>query len=293
MLRESSQSRGSGAIVHEQEGCVVGHLTGPARLRVVHLGSADSAVVFERGRLRVGSGQECDVVLAGSGINAHHVDIIRDDRGLVLEVTPSAERVHVNARPVREKALLRCGDLISVGTHKLLLRQDHDRVALPSKASSIENSASDAGGVFESAASHAALRAVAGAFSGKRIVIQHELRLDHTVLAGCVGSLQLRQVHQGVDFEYNGKMDAAAPEVNGVSAPSGCMRAGDQLAWCGHRFVVEVPTQAATAKPEVGFVPHEAALPEDTAGPQNEVWWLIATAALLALGMAVLLLWNR
>ncbi|MDN5940154.1 MAG: hypothetical protein L0H83_16030 [Salinisphaera sp.] len=83
------------------------------------------------------------------------------------------------------------------------------------------------------------------------------------------------------------------PEVNGVSALSGCLLAGDQLAWCGHRFVVEIPAQADTPKAPVAFVPHEAALPEATAGPQNEVWWLIATAALLALGMAVLLLWNR
>jgi hypothetical protein len=31
-------------------------------------------------------------------------------------------------------------------------------------------------------------------------------------------------------------------------------------------------------------------LPEDEAGPRGEVWWLIATAAVIALGIALVLL---
>jgi predicted cobalt transporter CbtA len=31
-------------------------------------------------------------------------------------------------------------------------------------------------------------------------------------------------------------------------------------------------------------------LPEDAAGPSGEVWWLIVTAAVLALGIALVLL---
>jgi hypothetical protein len=34
----------------------------------------------------------------------------------------------------------------------------------------------------------------------------------------------------------------------------------------------------------------EPPLPEETAGPRGEVWWLILTAALLALGIALVLL---
>jgi hypothetical protein len=36
-------------------------------------------------------------------------------------------------------------------------------------------------------------------------------------------------------------------------------------------------------------LPHEAGLPEDTAGPRGEVWWLIVTAAVLGLAIALLL----
>jgi hypothetical protein len=46
---------------------------------------------------------------------------------------------------------------------------------------------------------------------------------------------------------------------------------------------------------EPAIVPSEPSvpiLPEDAAGPRGEVWWLIVTAAVLALGIA-LVLWIR
>ncbi|MCT6995120.1 hypothetical protein M1731_23250, partial [Salmonella enterica subsp. enterica serovar Javiana] len=56
-----------------------------------------------------------------------------------------------------------------------------------------------------------------------------------------------------------------------------------------HRFVVDAPglePEPEIAPPE----PERQHLPEEDAGPRGEVWWLIATAAVLALGIAVALL---
>jgi hypothetical protein len=56
-----------------------------------------------------------------------------------------------------------------------------------------------------------------------------------------------------------------------------------------HRFVVDAP--GMEPEPEI-VTPASppATLPEEAAGPSGEVWWLITTAALLALGIAVVLL---
>ena len=56
-----------------------------------------------------------------------------------------------------------------------------------------------------------------------------------------------------------------------------------------HRFVVDAPglePEPEIVRPE----PPREHLPEEDAGPRGEVWWLIATAAVLALGIAVMLL---
>ena len=43
-------------------------------------------------------------------------------------------------------------------------------------------------------------------------------------------------------------------------------------------------------EPELASFPCAAPLPEELAGPRGEVWWLIVTAAVLALGIALVLL---
>ncbi|HJU26745.1 MAG TPA: FHA domain-containing protein [Rhodanobacteraceae bacterium] len=81
------------------------------------------------GRVRIGSGAENDLVLSGNGVAARHLAISEDRRGLVLEVMPGAPHVYVNARPVRERGLLRYGDHVSIGGCKLLLLPDDDEPA--------------------------------------------------------------------------------------------------------------------------------------------------------------------
>ena len=63
------------------------------------------------------------------------------------------------------------------------------------------------------------------------------------------------------------------------------------LVYPGHRHVPYATVSADAARQDAmhSFVPPEAAQPEDTAGPRREVWWLLLTAAAIALVLALLL----
>jgi hypothetical protein len=67
------------------------------------------------------------------------------------------------------------------------------------------------------------------------------------------------------------------------------LQPGDQIGVAAHRFVLDGP--GWSAEPPVIMVEPEPdePLPEDAAGPRGEVWWLILTAAILALGIAMVL----
>ena len=85
----------------------------------------------------------------------------------------------------------------------------------------------------------------------------------------------------------------AAIEESTASFPRFIRRAalqpGDQIGLAMHRFVVEAP--GMEPEPEIVMSePLPTHLPEEAAGPTGEVWWLIVTAAVLALGIALVLL---
>ena len=77
--------------------------------------------------------------------------------------------------------------------------------------------------------------------------------------------------------------------VNGAPAGRVALHPGDQIGLAMHRFVVDAP--GMECEPELPPpAPEPAHLPEEDAGPRGEVWWLIVTAAVLALGIALILL---
>ena len=115
--------------------------------------------------LRVGSAPDNDLILAAHQAGAYHLRIQMDRRGWVLQVLPQGNRIYVNARPVREKALLRAGDILSVGDCRMLLRTDEQPAHQLPLTVPAEGRCT------------VALRAVAGPLSGRVLSLQEKLEL--------------------------------------------------------------------------------------------------------------------
>lgn len=233
--------------------------------------------------LQVGSAPDNDLVLASTQAAPRHLRIRQDRRGWVLEVLPSADRIHVNARPVRERALLRPGDVVSVGDCRMLLRDDEDPSARPALR------------VPEEGRCTVALRAVAGSLSGRVMPVREKLdigpdgSLPLELPQGDHASLCLRWHDSQLLLETIQPSERHPLRVNGVEVKQATLHPGDQIGLAMHRFVVDGPGM----HPDPELVLAESLpthLPEEDAGPAREVWWLIVTAALLALGIALALL---
>jgi hypothetical protein len=249
-------------------------------MRIEFANAAHADLTWTGTLLRVGSTADNDLVLRESGVAPHHLWLRQGSGGLRMEVEPGAGRVYVNARPVRERALLRLGDTLAIGECRLRL------CAEPAATAAHEV---DAGG----APLTAALRAVAGPLSGRTVAIGDRLeagprgRVATEWPAGSEGTLAIVRRDGGLWLEA-GNLPVC---VNGVAAPRTRLHDGDQIAIGPHRFVIDAwtPPRLSAHAAREAFLPHEAALPEDTAGPRAEVWWLIVTAAVLGLAIALLL----
>lgn len=238
---------------------------------------------WSQAQLHVGSAPDNDLVLAATQAAPRHLRIQHDRRGWVLQVVPGAGRIYVNARPVHEGALLRAGDVVSVGDCRLLLCADED----PNRR--------EVAAVNDGDACTVALRAVAGPLSGKVLPVHGHLEL------GAHGLLPL-ELPRGESVSLrlawrDGRLLLHAPEpsashplrVNGVRVQTVALQPGDQIGLAGHRFVVEAP--GMQPEPEI-VVPAPAAVREDQVAPHSSggAWWLILTAAVLALGIGLVLL---
>ncbi|HXS72884.1 MAG TPA: FHA domain-containing protein [Rhodanobacteraceae bacterium] len=235
-------------------------------------------------RVRIGCAAENDLALSGAGVAQRHLTIAEDRRGLVLEVLPGASHIYVNARPVRERALLRFGDILSVGGCKLALLPDNPADHDCGASKPLPGDAAPRPGF-------AALRAVSGAWSGRLLPIEGRLVLGGRgfVLAG-VPQCEL-QLHQtGVRFDAGD----AQVLVNGVRLKRALLQSGDQLILGEHRFVVEAPgLQAASAAAQETPEPPQAPIAIEPRRSIAELWWLLGTAALLAVIIAALLWWKH
>src|SRR5678815_5705121 len=77
-------------------------------------------MLVAHGDTSIGAASDNSLVLDRPGISPHHASISVGDRGYVLSVIDPNARAHVNARPVREKAILRLGDVVSLDTLQFL-----------------------------------------------------------------------------------------------------------------------------------------------------------------------------
>ncbi|MEO5595876.1 MAG: FHA domain-containing protein [Lysobacteraceae bacterium] len=274
--------------------------------------------VADPGRLSVGSGSENRVRI--EGLADRHAVIANDRRGLWLVVDSGDAGVHVNARPVSRLALVRPGDVISLGRVQMVLHGDQDpkqSVLPPSTGAFHANSSNDS----MVCAARFVLRGVGGTFSGcsfnlcDPLVIGRgsdaQIQLDEPTLAE-----QHARVELHGDRVVLRDLAGEGTLVNGTRIKDALLNSGDQLAFDQNRFVLEAPglsapptrhdstplhsgqvnTQTMSAvtaplatNPNKPPIHAPVAQSSRAARSAKTVWWLILAAAVLG-GLITLLL---
>lgn len=245
-------------------------------MRVVCIHPARDAVSVAEGPVSIGSAPDDAIAVAGAGLDPRHLTLAADARGVVLTVRPGSRRVYVNARAVRERALLHYGDTVTLGSNRFVLASD----AMPPETGG--------GDGAEPAPGRAALRIVSGLASGQALAIAPELRLGAGTrhFGDLAYACRVSQVDGALWFES----DDGTPRVNGWRCNRARLFPGDQIVLGEHRLVVEAPSLqcAARAVPLPAPAP-VAREPEPVALPTTEIWWLIAAGAVLATVIALFL----
>lgn len=253
-------------------------------------------LVIDKGSLTLGSAPGNSVVSSARDVSPAHARITIDSRGAVLEVLASGAPTHLNARPIREKALLRCGDVLCLGRLAITLKADRDdsiETNIPSQAPAA------------SEATHpprAVLRGVSGNHFGKSVAVAGRLVVGRGVGCGLtIDETSIAQRHAQIEDgdrlicmrELDGNGGVL---VNGILTRNAILYSGDQLTFGRSQFVIEAPGYPARGESRTSewavTEPH-AVVPADendlSSDGQGGMWWLIGVAALLALGLAFLI----
>jgi adenylate cyclase len=100
----------------------LGSFTTMLRLRYLFNGE-ERVVSLSSGRIRIGRGSDNDVVLSDVSVSRYHAEILREREGWSVHDLKSTNGVEVNRVPV-EKAPLRAGDLLGIGSFELRLEEE-------------------------------------------------------------------------------------------------------------------------------------------------------------------------
>ena len=247
--------------------------------------------VVDGGTVNLGSADGNRVLLPGRDVAPWHARLTVDPRGIVLEVLDPAARTHVNARPVREKALLRGGDVLCLGKVAITVKADQDELietALPAQ-------------VPAAPPVHPArviLRGVSGSHFGKTVAVNHRLVVGRG--ADCdlvIDETRIAPRHAMIEVVGDAiyVRDVASPDgmtVNGVRVRNAIVYPGDQLAFERSHFIVEAPGmplrgERAAAAPVSAVHVHAHGEPATPA--RGAIWWLISAAALIAIGLVLVI----
>lgn len=250
--------------------------------------------VLESGAASLGHAQGNTLVLSAAGVAPWHARVTIDPRGAVLDILDPSARTHVNARPVREKALLRSGDVVCLGKVMITLKTDRDdliRTSLPVEAGSPAQPPATPPRVI--------LRGVSGSHFGKAIAV------NHRVVVGCAADCDLvvdgahvSQHHAAIECVgeaiYLRSLDSSGgASVNGVHVRDAVIHPGDQIAFERSHFVVEAPglplrgEDAARAITE--SMPTVDVADDGEPPARGGIWWLIGAAALIAAVLVLLI----
>jgi adenylate cyclase len=93
------------------------------RLRFVINGEDRVVSLAGSGRIRLGRGSDNDVVLSDVSVSRYHAEILREPDGWSVHDLKSTNGVEINRVPV-EKAPLRPGDLLGIGSFEIRLEAD-------------------------------------------------------------------------------------------------------------------------------------------------------------------------
>ena len=266
------------------------------------------------GDTTIGAADDNALVLKQPGIAAHHAALSVGDRGFVLSVIDAGARVHVNARPVREKAIVRLGDVISLDTLQFVLKPDRDasiRTELPAD-SGAGRAADEVDTRTRNVPPKVVLRGVSGAYFGKIVPLSGKLTIGRGSDCNVVlDEPEMSRRHASI--ENSGDVillrdlgSANGTFVNGVLVRDAVLYPDDQIAFDHNRFLLEAPglpgrDQAVVDErdaPNITQTMRAVRLPEDAEpqasgkadGARNDIWWLIGAAALIGAGIALLLL---
>ena len=284
-----------------------------ANVRLTFPNKEHADVLIAPGDTTVGSAQDNAVVLPGAGVAAHHASVTVRDRSYVLNVLDNAARTHVNARPVREKALLRMGDVVSLDTVQFMLKPDRDeviRTKVPASSPGASETAYDDPNVTRTrmAPPRAVLRGVSGAYFGKIIPIRGRLTIGRGPECDLIlDEPEMSRKHALIENSGDGiyLRDLGSSNgtfVNGVQVRDAVLHPDDQIAFDRNRFLLEAPGMAPRSDHEVTSeepvnnitqTMQAIRMPEAKAATaernKNDIWWLIGAAALIAVGIALLL----
>lgn len=280
-------------------------------MRLVFPGRDHPDATLQTGEYRVGSSAECDIRVDGASWLPHHATLSVDpQRGLWLKLEPGAAPVHVNARPVRECAMLRPGDLVSIGRVQfcVLLEDDPSTPLLPPRRTAPME------GTARVAASRAVLRGVAGYTHGHTFALTSDLVIGSAADADIrIESTDVAPRHARVELHGDRiVLRAEAPgnrlKVNGMLVENAILHPGDQIAIDPHRFVIEAPglpprggglgqrqRPITQTMPAVKAAPSAPPPPEAAAASVSSglgAWWLLVAACAIAAALAALLLWG-
>jgi len=278
-------------------------------------------VLIAPGDTAIGAAADNGVVLNRPGVAEHHVSLGVHERSLVLSVLDQQARTHVNSRPVREKALLRLGDVVSLDTVQFILKPDRDdsiRTPVPITKSTPPPPSSD----VDANATRArmippkvVLRGVSGSYFGKIVPVRGRLVIGRGSECDLIlDEPEMSRRHAVIENSDDGIFlrdlgSANGTYVNGVQVRDAVLHPDDQIAFDRNRFLIEAPgmparkDSAGPAEPEQAEEPNitqtmqairlpnqpAKAAPGAEERNRTDIWWLIGAAALIGLGVALLL----
>lgn len=223
-----------------------------------------------------------------------------DRRGVWMTVGETAHSVHVNGRPVRKMAMLRCGDAVYVDGFEMLLASSKAPASIPSH---LDDAPTGAVEVNQSGARpgdpRVVLRGVGGRYHGRSFTLERprlvgccaesDVRIDDPAFADRHARIELH----GDCVVLRDLGSASGSMVNGERVHDAVLNPGDQVVFNGqHRFVIEAPARiVASDEPTLLDIPPDGTDPNLTSMARRLPWLLLA-ALLMAAALSGLLLFG-